>query len=646
MIDKTSNDTSSKRATASELFMLFTVVAAIAALLVNKVYDLDVWWHISIGNDILHRMAIPLEDHFAAASLGRYYHDSHWLSQVVLALADRVAGMAGVEVVMVVIWSLAFFFCYRAARRWASPVVASLLFFLAAMACAERFHPRPEIVTCLMIAIYYWLLQEGKYRSLSRLTMFAGLQAIWSNSHGLFIIGPFMVGCYWLVAAVGRARGNREGFVHLTRLFGVVLAATLLTPYGVGGWSYALLLFTEIVPASFSVAGNVGELSPTFGAAARSGYAVWFFAVLLVGVIVTAILRLSRRRICPERLLIVIGMGAAAMTGRRNIVLLALVAAPFLAEQLRPLLPEKVKGGKALALLASLPILGWVWFTLSGDYSLKVGIPSEFGLGVTPSYFPHGLPAFLDRVGFQGQVFNSNNLGGFYLYHGYPRRIPLTDGRWEVYEQDHLQTIIDSPGNPVLWPRLVSTYDIRGLLLQHISPEAKTFLPSLAKDHQWRLVYLDHAASFWIRDDIAGFLAEIDLTNPEVLPPHPSNIHDCLILDSFLMNVHAGDLRIANLKRALTFGKATENLLEQIGREQIRLGRMQEAESTFQRLNRLYPQNKTALFELAYFAATRREFEKAESLLSRLLAIDPSDKDARASYQKVRDEMRSAVGGK
>ncbi|HEY6838484.1 MAG TPA: hypothetical protein VI389_07060, partial [Geobacteraceae bacterium] len=140
------------------LLLVAAVVAAVFSFLVREVVDADTWWQVAIGRDILAHGSVPRTDHFAAAALGRPYHDSHWLFQVLLALVDRLGGMTAVGATMILFWSATLFCTYKAARRWVTPDVASLLVFFAAMACSDRFTPRPDIVTCLMIALYTLLL--------------------------------------------------------------------------------------------------------------------------------------------------------------------------------------------------------------------------------------------------------------------------------------------------------------------------------------------------------------------------------------------------------------------------------------------------------------------------------------------------------
>lgn len=624
--------------------LLAALCVSVGAFLINEVDDLDVWWQVVIGRDILANWAVPAADKFAAAALGRPYHDSHWFFQVMLAAADRLAGMAGVQLVMVAVWTAILFCCQRAVGRWVPAVCSTILLFLAAMASVERFLPRPEIITFLGIAFFYWRLQEGKYRSLRQVTVLVLMQLLWVNSHGLFVLGPFLVGCYWLTAAIGTDGRDRKEFVALSRLLAMVLAATLATPFGLDGWRYALLLFQEAGPAASHLLKSVGELSPTFGAASRSGTAFWFFAVLLVVTAGATGLALQRRQRVPvARLLIVAGLLAAALTGRRNMVLFALVAAPFAAEQLRPLLPVSVRAERLLALGAAVAMLGWSWFPLSGGYYLMMEIPSRFGWGATPSFFPHGFPEFLSRIKFKGQVFNSNTIGGFYLYHGYPDRMPLTDGRWEIYDSNVIGTILGNASQPATWQLLVQRYDLRGVLLQHASSETRGLLPLLSKDGRWRLVYYDHAASFWVRTDAAPHLPPVDLSTAATLPP-AERLDDCLMLNLFLRDLGADALRLRNLERALAFGRRTELLLADLGSTQIRMGLYDDAQRNFERLLQEEPKHLVALNELAFLAYRRNDLQMAESLLRLALEIDPLNHDAQANYQRVRSALGPGAG--
>jgi hypothetical protein len=607
------------------------------SFLIHELCSLDIWWQITIGKDILANGSIPNVDRFAAAALDRPYHDSHWIFQVALGLAHRLAGLVGVQCVMVGLWGATLSLCYLSIRRWIATGPAAILVCVVTLACVERFLPRPELVTFAGIACFFYLLQERRYRSYGGLAVLGLVQVLWANGHGLFVIGPFMVGCYWVVSAVAKARGDGPEFAVLSRAFVVVLVATLVTPFGFDGWRYAALLFTEVGTSATPVLQEVKELSGVFGAAARRSPAFWAFLALLTAAAVASASSLIRRRVSPG-LLIVAGLGAAALTGRRNVVLFALVAAPFFAEWLArwPRATRPLRRGGAVA--ATVLILACCWFPLSGAYYRHMEIPARFGLGVTPSFFPHGLPAFLDEIGFEGQVLNSNTLGGFYLYHGYPERIPLTDGRWEIYDPDRLQRILNASRGPGDWRGLVREYDIRGILLAHTSPEAGALLPELQRAADWRLVYFDQAASFWMPASDPATPPPVSLDDPGLLPP-PRRPDDGLILNAFLSGVDAPELKILNLERTLEFGVREPLILAQLGAAQMQTQRFGDAEATYAALLDLQPKNTAALNELAFLAYRRGDLERAAGLMRRLVGIEPGNESYRENLQRVTDAM-------
>jgi hypothetical protein len=611
---------------------------AMASFLIHELYSLDVWWQIAIGDDILSSRSLPNLDRYATAALGRPYHDSHWLFQVVLAVFDRMLGVFGVQLVLIALWTLTLTLCFRACRRWTSLLPSAVLVFAAAMASVERFLARPEIVTYAMLTAFYCLLQENRFRSLRQLLTLGALQVLWSNCHGLFVLGPFLVGCTWLGELAARVRGDDSQLAAASRALATVTAATLLTPYGIEGWVYAAQLFGQATFTESELFRGLHELRPVFGAAVRASPSFWFFAaLLLLGAL--AGLRTALLRPLSARLWIVAGVCVAALSGRRNLVLFALVAAPFIAESLSTWIPRDWKAPRTLAAAAAFAMAGYAWLPLSGSYYVMMEIPARFGFGATPSFFPHGLPAFLDRVGFEGQILNSNTLGGFILYHGFPQRRPLTDGRWEVYDADLLERILRDSRDPRAWRRLVPIFEIRGIVLAHTSPEAKTMLPTLAHAPDWRLVYYDAAASFWLPSDSPLAAPAVDLGDAAALP-EPKRIDDGLILDAFLAGVGARQLRLIHLERVLRLGSRKDLTLVRLGLVQIELGLLEQAQETFEALLRVDPGNRDALNELAFLAYRRGDLEAAALWMRRALETDPNNRELQENYGKVVEAQR------
>jgi hypothetical protein len=532
---------------------------------------------------------------------------------------------------------------YRAARHWLELPWAAALVFLAAMASVERFLPRPEIVTYFGITAFWVLLQEGHERSWWGRTIFALVQVVWTSCHGLFVIGPFLVGCAWLESAVARAQGRPSELRSRSILLGIVLGASLVSPFGIDTWRYAFLMTTQVAggwaPGVFAV---IGELSPTFGPGALSGLAFWFFLVMLIGTVVIGAWASLRGFRSPARTLALIGLLVAALTGRRNIVLFVLVAAPFLAECLTFVLsPEMRRWSSSWAGGAATLMLACAWLPLSGHYYLSMQIPARFGWGVTPSFFPHGLPEFLDRIDFRGNVLNSNTIGGFYLYHGYPERRPLTDGCWVTIEPEQLGWLHSATADRLAWRRVVERYDIEALLLAHTSPEAGAILPEVAQDSRWQLVYYDAAASFWLAVGRDPMPPPVDLDDPTTLPAL-DRPEDGLMLSKFLHAVGAKRLLEPVLRQTNRFGLWQASLLEQLGMLEIEQARYAEAEGTFRRLLDLDGENTAALNELAFLAHQRGDLPEAMRFMQRAIRIDPTNESYRANYER----LRAAPGGR
>lgn len=610
--------------------ILAAVSIAVAAFLVREVVDADTWWQVAIGRDILDRLAVPSADRFSAAGWGRSYHDSHWLFQVIMALSDRAAGMAGVTLATALLWGCVLAVTYRTIRTWLSPPVASILLFVIAVACSDRFTPRPDIVTCLMIALFYRYLAMDIWRSAGGVAQLALLQVLWANSHGLFVIGPFMAGCY-LLGSLPDMKTDPEKIKQSALLAAVLTAASCVTPFGVDGWRYALLLATEAGAGAPDFFKRIAELAPTFGPLSLGWPDFWAYLLLLTLAVVACFPRITGFRPDNARLLLVAGLCLAAFTGRRNMPLFVLVAAPYIAEnfshRMQGLQLRKGFVRTAAALLLALALL-----PLSGAYYRWIDYPIRFGVGASPSYFPLALPPLLKGAGFTGQIYNANYLGGFLLYHGY---LPLTDGRWELYDPKELDRIFAAPLDSGALNYLLTRYAVTGILMQHTAAEAAPLIPKLAADPSWRLVYLDHAASFWQRSNLRASLPAVPLDRPPAVIRSGARVEEYLMLATFYRLVGSWNAAETVARQGLALGGKRQELLSLLGSVQREAGRAGDSETTFRLLLKEFPRNAEALNELAFFAYARGDASSALRYLKQAAAVSPGNAGIRANIERI-----------
>lgn len=486
-----------RKNTTVDTAVLASVVLAVASLLFRTYNDADTWWHVTIGKEILTTLSVPRFDHFTAAGWGRPYHDSHWLFQAVLAAADRLGGTVAVGLIPSVCWSVTFIYSYRSIRAWLDSTVSCLLLFVLAVACNARFIPRPDMVTCLMIAVYYYKLQAGYYKTYPQLLFFGVMQIIWSNSHGLFVVGPFMAFCYMAGSFQKGASGyNFSDVLPAARLLAVLLIASFCAPFGFDGWRYAVQIAQEASLTAHPLFRDLNEMKSVFSLHALSHPDYWAFYILLAAGFCLTIPLLVAKKSSKSRIALVLGLFVVACSGRRNMPLFALAMAPFVAEAASKLVPE-IGLNKTTKIFAAIVLVGFVSLPVSGAYYRYFDYhPIRFGLGAPPEYQPAQFPDFVRKIDFKGQIYNNDVFGGYLMYQGV---VPLFDGRWEIYDLEELTIILAAPFDPLSWRWVENRYAIGGALLRLGEPATQALVARFIEDGSYQMVYYDDVSSFWIR---------------------------------------------------------------------------------------------------------------------------------------------------
>jgi len=607
-----------------------------ATFLVHELCSLDVWWHLVIGKDILQTFQIPEINIYSAGALNQPYHDSHWLFQVALALSHSLAGLNGPILFMLLIWGATLFIIYRETYSYSGRITAVFTTFLVMGASAERFLPRPEIITFLMIALFYMLLQRAKYQTSAQIALLVALQIIWVNSHGLFVIGPFMVGCYWLWHAIHLSRGKDNHFRPLSITLLLICLSMLVSPHGTAALEYSFLLFSEVGKDAPSYMQAVNELSPTFGAAAMGASAFWFYIALML--LAFGSVAFNLKRLSVPRALIVGALCVAAFTGRRNIVLFALVSAPFIGELLSYRLSQltiKPAVGNALKGTLLITLLGWSSYPLSGAYYLDMEIPARTKLGVTPDFFPHALPEFIRRHNIQGQVYNTNRLGGFYLYHLYPDRIPFIDGRWEIYGAPFFLAKQAALQSFPAWQQWVAKYNVQSVLLHHTASESAMLAPALYQDPNWSLVYYDFAASYFVKNEALGTAQPIIFSSLSTLPVDKVRPDSRFILNAFYRNMGLKSLLLANLEQLLPTGLNRQKILFEIAKINLELNHLTLAEHYYLQLLESDNSHTETLSDLSFIYYQKQAFQQSLAYSERALKSASNNLDIRFNHSLV-----------
>ena len=451
--------------------------------------DGDTWWHLLAGQRILSTHHWPTSDIYSFSAPGAEWIAYEWLSEVILAWAARLAGLAGLMGLIFALTSavllLIYYYAYLRSRNskaafvatWAvlplasvwfavHPYVFGYIYLLVTLICLERF-------------------REGRRRSLWLLPL---VFCLWVNSHGSFTLGAAVFGIYWLSGLVKFRAGSLVGdaWTASQRLQLAVVAllsllAGCVTPYGTRLAAYPL----QMIFFQQGITRNMTSWNPI---PLNQWHGEGFLILVLLFI---AALATGRYKLRPEEL----GMFlfAAFMTAEhaRGLPLFAFVVAPFLAAGLARWVPpyEPAKDKYVLnAVLMGLAILGFVRYFPSRQ-QLEQEVAKTYPRAAVEYLRQHPLP---------GPLLNELTWGGYLPYMLGPQQRVFIDGRLDFYQYrgvwpDYLRiTKLERDT-----PRLLVKYNIQACL---VPPNRDIPLVTfLEASPQWKKAFEDEVSVLFVR---------------------------------------------------------------------------------------------------------------------------------------------------
>lgn len=218
------------------------LLPAIAAL-ATRMRAIDLAYHVRLGEQILSTHTLPRFDSFTFSAPGRGWVDQQWLAQIALALLHRGGAWGTVLVGRAALSAGTFLFVFLACRAVGLATRASSLLTIAGFVVAVPvLAMRPQLFAVLLFSIALWAVTSRR-RHQARLWMLPLVTFFAANVHGsfpLFVVLGFLA---WIEDAWGASASTNS---RRTLLIAIVTAGvTLVTPFGVGTWRYALDISTS-----------------------------------------------------------------------------------------------------------------------------------------------------------------------------------------------------------------------------------------------------------------------------------------------------------------------------------------------------------------------------------------------------------------
>ncbi|MEM9453555.1 MAG: hypothetical protein AAGF11_05200 [Myxococcota bacterium] len=463
-------------------------LVAVAVLVhgLRPIIDLDLWWHMRLGELLLAGEPDTSVEPFSHTHAGAPWGWKDWGSAVLFHGLWRLGGPAAIigfkalafGGVAALLWQL-----LRVERR--IPAALALLMCAVTLGAAEfRFTERASSIS-LVVLLATLVLIERDRRGAAGLGWVIPLTILNANLHRAALLLPVVVGAYaaacWLEARMGRDRDwRRPALVAVGTGLGC-----LVTPYGIAivTTTVALMgqhspLITEWAPVSVAL---IEALTPMS------------FAAIGLGGIGAALGQWKRRPWEPWDLTLVamaFGLGLGSM---RHLPVLAVLVVGPAAGGLAVLGRAWTGRLRGLIALAAAAVL------LAYTFTRPIALP---GSALAPAHFPERGLAFVrslpDQLRPRGALFNEFGYGGFLIFHLWPRHRVFIDGRTDlVYPASFVERYIECLRDPQALMREADERDLQWALLDNVPHDRGRLHFDL--NPAWTLVHASRRSLVYVR---------------------------------------------------------------------------------------------------------------------------------------------------
>jgi hypothetical protein len=480
--------------TAFAVFILFYCLNLLRAPVLLQ--EPDTLWQIRAGQWTLDHARVPTVDFYSFTAAGKPWISMQWLSQIVYALTFDAGGWRGMAILAAAssaaIIGIACFYLLRHLRF----SVALWCAVLTGAAMGPQFTARPHIFSYILLTL--WMISlldayDDEKFDLPPLWTLAPLMILWANIHGSFTYGLMLL-CVFSAFCLYH-HFTKRNYLKCRRILvtaAVTAACAAITPYGI----LPAFLTTTLMSMKFA-SGYINELrSPDFHASIF--ILIYFVAIFLVAAGLGV--RLGGARL--------ISFGIAAATGlryMRALFMFFLLAPIILARPIArcfPALAAQSSDETADSKGAPDALLG-----LLQKYTSAVLVTCmAFAALATASLWwrdeivpskaiaPEAAINFVKRANITGNVFNSQEFGGYLIWSGIPVFI---DGRLEVYGDAFVRKYAETVGLTDVTKAyaVLDRYNIAWAILSPYAPLAS----GLARNAAWQKAYADADAVVFVR---------------------------------------------------------------------------------------------------------------------------------------------------
>lgn len=458
----------------------------------------DLGRHVLLGKIIWQTHTIPSTNLLTYTYPDFPFINHHWLSEVLFYLIRTLFGFSFLGAFMIFFagasCAVLLWYTYKEKLH---PLAVGIVGILSLQILFERTDTRPEIFGWFILSLMLITLYSYREKFTRWIFLLPLLQLVWVNLHITFLVGIIVQGMFFLDLLFTYRKDIFHK--HVKTFFCALLlsvGACTLNPHGITGAVYPLTVFNNY---GYSIEENQNIL---FLQTIENKLTILFFYISIFLLFISQALVYKKVRLIDWVLSFLFAfLGFYAI---RNFPLYALIIFIPLTNALSTLFETWTthsflfrKYGMYVLWTTTFGLLLFSLFHLYPSIHLSLTLPQGASNGVD----------FFERNDLRGPIFNNFDIGSYLEYRLYPKQKLFVDGRPEAFPAFFFQsTYIPMQTSPDVFERIDNQYHFQTIFFSHTdqTPWAQTFVESIVKNPQWKLVYLDPEVMILVKDDPAN----------------------------------------------------------------------------------------------------------------------------------------------
>ena len=626
--------------------ILIAVSSLIFTLTISQLSNNDLWQHLKNGQMILQTHKFQYADPYSCNAVGNPWINEAWFSGVVFYIVYSLVGVNGIiflkTFVILLMTSLVLLNCYKLETKFILfvPLAVFMIFNVGV-----RFLARTEMFSYIFVAAFFLILMQYKYRHADHRILFLLpiIQIFWSNMHGSFIVGIFIlvifVGC-----ETARLIFNRyvsfwqrdlltwKRLKPLFTIFVITFLATLINPYG---FRLFIQPFSVVIHKSDYIKTIYEWQSPFASRTFFTSYAFKYYIVWMVLLLLSFLVNLKRFDLSNFVLSAFFFVMAAQM--HRNITIFTIATCPIVALNFQQagkdfihIKDQKLKqmiyaGVGVIMLIILIPL---IMVSKKHGYIYRKGSSKPFGLGVA-SNMPIEATEYIMANHIKGCCFNSYTYGTYLIFHCFPDVRVTMDSRAEhVYGEKFYKRHQIALYDVRTFIGILEEFNIEFILLKYKSTNQTKNCEYLQKSEKWALVYFD--------DDCFLYLRRLPEYEALIARDEYKHIHPILTMQQERIPKNEMENYIAESERNLTYNPKYPFPRVILLNLYAAKGDWDKAAEHGEFLIKRKHANYTTYLVMGMVYIKSGALEKARDMYQRALAINPGSEEAKRALESLK----------